>query len=57
MDWLDGVEDTSTVEIPRDPLSRVIGQDHAVELAKMAARQRRHLLLVGPPGIGKSMIA
>jgi ATP-dependent Lon protease len=48
---------TSEVEIPKDPLSRVIGQDNAVELARRAARQRRHILLVGPPGIGKSMIA
>jgi len=51
------MENTSEIEIPRDPLSRVIGQDHAVELARRATRQRRHLLLVGPPGIGKSMIA
>ncbi len=50
-------ENTSEIEIPRDPLSRVIGQDHAVKLARRAAHQRRHLLLVGPPGIGKSMIA
>ena len=36
---------------------RVIGQDEAIELARLAAVQRRHLLLVGPPGTGKSMIA
>lgn len=50
-------EDTSHVSIPSNPLERVIGQDEAVRIAKIAAKQRRHLLLVGPPGVGKSMIA
>ncbi len=50
-------EDTSQVELPRDPLDMVIGQDKAVGIARIAAKQKRHLLLVGPPGIGKSMIA
>jgi ATP-dependent Lon protease len=53
----DQFETTETVPIPTDPLDRVIGQDRAVELARIAAYQRRHLLLVGPPGIGKSMTA
>ena len=48
---------TEFVQIPKDPLSRVIGQDNAVRVARIAAKQRRHLLLVGPPGTGKSMIA
>jgi ATP-dependent Lon protease len=43
--------------IPSDPLGRVVGQEEAVDLARIAAGQRRHLLLVGPPGTGKSMIA
>lgn len=51
------VEETSKVQIPKDPLEQVIGQDEAVRISKLAARQRRHLLLVGPPGIGKSLIA
>ena len=35
----------------------MIGQDDAIALARTAAGQRRNLLLVGPPGTGKSMIA
>ncbi len=54
---LDDIQSTRDVAIPKDPLARVVGQDEAVEVARLAARQRRHLLLVGPPGIGKSMIA
>ncbi len=54
---LDDFETTAEIIIPKDPLERVIGQDEAIKIAKMAAMQRRNLLLVGPPGTGKSMIA
>jgi ATP-dependent Lon protease len=55
--FLDDIDTTEEIEIPQDPLKRVIGQDEAVNLAYVAATQRRHFLLVGPPGTGKSMIA
>lgn len=54
---IEDMRTTADVIIPTDPLARVIGQEEAVSLARIAAEQRRHLLLVGPPGTGKSMIA
>jgi ATP-dependent Lon protease len=52
-----GSETTKDIAIPKDPFDRIIGQPEAVAIAKMVPHQRRHLLLVGPPGTGKSMIA
>lgn len=51
------IETSFDIPIPKDPLKRVIGQDFAIKIARIAAHQRRNLLLIGPPGIGKSMIA
>ncbi len=50
-------ENTLEIPIPRDPLAQIIGQAEAVRIATVAARQRRHLLLVGPPGTGKSLLS
>lgn len=57
--WEDAEKISTTAEvlIPSDPIDRVLGQEEAISLAKIAASQRRNLLLVGPPGTGKSMIA
>lgn len=48
----------STAEIPlsAETINQVIGQEKAVELIKIAARQRRFVLLIGDPGTGKSML-
>jgi ATP-dependent Lon protease len=48
---------TAQVEVPPRLLDQVIGQDDAVEVARKAATQKRHMILIGEPGTGKSMLA
>lgn len=45
------------VEVPKRIIDQIIGQEEAVETVKKAAKQRRNVLLIGEPGIGKSMLA
>ena len=56
-EFLKDIETTQDILIPKDPLERVIGHEDIIKFVKIAAKQRRNLLLVGPPGIGKSLIA
>lgn len=53
-----GLEFTSTkdIKVPKRIIDQVIGQDSAVNIIKKAAQQRRHVLLIGEPGTGKSML-
>ena len=47
---------TLDIKIPKRLIDQVIGQEEAVEVIKKAAQQRRHVLLIGEPGTGKSML-
>ena len=47
---------TSDIKVPDNLIEQVIGQDEAVKVVKKAASQRRHVLLIGVPGTGKSML-
>lgn len=47
---------TKDVPIPKGIIDQVIGQEHAVEVVRRASMQRRHVLLIGDPGTGKSML-
>ena len=49
-------KDTSEIAVSKKIVDRVMGQDDAVEVIKKAASQRRHVLLIGEPGTGKSML-
>jgi Lon-like ATP-dependent protease len=48
---------SSEIEVPPKLIDQVIGQDHAVEVIRKAAIQRRHVMMIGSPGTGKSMLA
>ena len=54
---LDGLETTAGIPVCNDPFEMIVGQEHAVTLVRSAVTQRRHVLLCGAPGVGKSMLA
>ncbi|MBW2992002.1 ATP-dependent protease LonB, partial [Candidatus Woesearchaeota archaeon] len=47
---------TKDIPVSKQISEQVIGQDEAVEIIRKAAKQRRHVLLIGEPGTGKSML-
>src|SRR3990172_10238965 len=57
--WIDRLDFRSTAEvkIPERLVEQVIGQEHAVEVIRKASDQKRHVMLIGDPGTGKSMLA
>ncbi|MDI6856453.1 MAG: ATP-dependent protease LonB [Candidatus Thermoplasmatota archaeon] len=58
-EWFNTLEFKTTKEmkVPEKLVDQVIGQEEAVEVIKKAAEQKRHVMLVGEPGTGKSMLA
>lgn len=57
--WIHKVDFRSTAEvkIPDRLVDQVIGQERAVEVIRKASEQKRHVMLIGDPGTGKSMLA
>jgi Lon-like ATP-dependent protease len=47
---------TKDIKISKKLIDQIIGQESAVNIIKKAAQQRRHVLLIGSPGTGKSML-
>jgi Lon-like ATP-dependent protease len=58
-DWMGSqvFETTADIKIPEQLVDQVIGQDEAVTVIRKAAEQKRHIILIGDPGTGKSMLA
>jgi Lon-like ATP-dependent protease len=50
-------EDTSEISVPKDPIEQVIFQDKAKAAIRKIAQNKGHILMVGRPGTGKSMLA
>ncbi|MFP4632593.1 MAG: ATP-binding protein, partial [Halobacteriales archaeon] len=51
------IETTEEIDVPGSLIDQVIGQEHAVDIVRKAARQKRHVMMIGSPGTGKSMLA
>lgn len=58
-EWMNAqrFDTTSEIKIPPHLVDQVIGQNDAVQVIRKAAEQKRHLILIGDPGTGKSMLA
>ena len=51
------IDSTADIEVPDRLVDQVIGQEHARDVVLKAAKQRRHVMMIGSPGTGKSMLA
>ena len=50
------MKSSKDIKVPENIVDQVIGQKEAVNIIRKAAQQRRHVLLIGEPGTGKSML-
>jgi Lon-like ATP-dependent protease len=57
--WIQDIKFNTTedLSVPESLLDQVIGQEQTVAIVKKAAEQKRHVMLIGDPGTGKSMVA
>jgi len=51
------ISSSKDIEVPSLLIDQVIGHEESIETIKKAAKQRRNVLLIGDPGVGKSMLA
>ncbi|ELZ91782.1 ATP-dependent protease Lon [Haloferax mucosum ATCC BAA-1512] len=51
------IDTTDEISVPDRLVDQVIGQEHARDVIMKAAKQRRHVMMIGSPGTGKSMLA
>ncbi|MFB6355973.1 MAG: ATP-binding protein [bacterium] len=49
-------ETTAEIDVPDQLIDQVIGQDKGREIIRLAAHQKRFVMLMGEPGTGKSML-
>jgi len=54
---LEFFDDTSQISVPQDAIEQVIFQDRAKKAIRKIAQNKGHILMVGRPGTGKSMLA
>jgi ATP-dependent Lon protease len=50
------IKSTREINVPKKLSEQVIGQDEGLKIIEKASKQRRHVLLIGEPGTGKSML-
>jgi Lon-like ATP-dependent protease len=58
-EWIESIEleSTADVPVPERVVDQVIGQESSAVVIRKAAEQRRHMMMIGDPGTGKSMLA
>lgn len=54
---LEYFKDTSEINVPKDPIEKVIFQNEAKKAIRKIAQNKGHILMVGRPGTGKSLLA
>ncbi|MBI2105556.1 ATP-binding protein, partial [Candidatus Woesearchaeota archaeon] len=47
---------TAELKVSNKIAEQIIGQDQGLQLIKKAAQHRRHVMLIGNPGTGKSLL-